>query len=104
MFYIKKEFTKSSLALYLSLILVIGSLLQISSTDFFENNDHILIKIPSIYAQEGDNGDDKIMTSAAFDIDNNNTLTSIHKPILYLLLPDFPGVECGLPGAFCENG
>jgi hypothetical protein len=45
------------LILYLGFILVIGSLHQISSTVFFENNDHILLKIPSIYAQEsGGNG------------------------------------------------
>ncbi len=45
------------MVLYLSLILVIGSFLQISLTDFFGNNDHILMKIPLIYAQdEGGNG------------------------------------------------
>ncbi len=36
-FHLKKEFTKSSLVLYLSFILVTWSLLQISLTDFFEN-------------------------------------------------------------------
>ena len=51
MFYLKKEFTKSNLVLYLSFILVTWSLLQISLTDFFENNDNILMKISSIYAQ-----------------------------------------------------
>ena len=57
MFHLKKEFTKSSLVLYLSFVLVTWSLLQISLTDFFENNDHILIKIPSIYASDnGGNG------------------------------------------------
>ena len=56
-FHLKKEFTRSSLVLYLSLILVTGSLLQISSVDFFETNDHVLIKIPSIYASDnGGNG------------------------------------------------
>jgi hypothetical protein len=50
------HFTKSSLVLYLSIILVTGSLLQISSTpDFFENNKHI--KIPLIYAQDGIGGE-----------------------------------------------
>ena len=53
MFQLKKEFTKFSLVLYLTLILVIGSLLQISLTDFFGNDDHIM-KIPSIYAQDND--------------------------------------------------
>ena len=57
-FHLKKEFTKSSLVLYLSFILVTWSLLQISLTDFFENNDHILIKISSVYSQDdGGNGD-----------------------------------------------
>ena len=38
-FHLKKEFTKSSLVLYLSfIILVTSSLLQISLTDFFRNN------------------------------------------------------------------
>jgi hypothetical protein len=56
-FHLKKEFTKSSLVLYLSFILVTWSLLQISLTDFFENNDHVLLKIPSIYASDdGGNG------------------------------------------------
>ena len=55
MFQLKKEFTKFSLVLYLTLILVIGSLLQISLTDFFGNDDHIM-KIPSIYAQDDDGG------------------------------------------------
>jgi hypothetical protein len=35
-FHLKKECTKSSSVLYLGFILVIGSLLQISSTDFLE--------------------------------------------------------------------
>ncbi|HSF49353.1 MAG TPA: hypothetical protein VLA74_01215 [Nitrososphaeraceae archaeon] len=56
MFHLKKEFTKSNLVLYLSFILVTWSLLQVSLTDFFENNDNILIKIPSIYAQDDDGG------------------------------------------------
>ena len=51
-FHLKKEFTKSSLVLYLSFILVTWSLLQISLTNFFENNDNILMKIPSIYAHD----------------------------------------------------
>ena len=57
-FHLKKEFTKSNLVLYLSFILVTWSLLQVSLTDFFENNDNILMKIPSIYAQDddGENG------------------------------------------------
>jgi hypothetical protein len=42
--------------LYLSFILVTWSLLQLSLTDFFENNDNILMKIPSIYAQDDDGG------------------------------------------------
>jgi hypothetical protein len=51
------HFTKSSLVLYLSIILVTVSLLQISSTNFFGNNAHILVIIPSIYAQDnGGNG------------------------------------------------
>ena len=65
MFHLKKEFTKSNLVLYLSksnlvlylsFILVTWSLLQVSLTDFFENNDNILMKIPSIYAQDDDGG------------------------------------------------
>jgi hypothetical protein len=58
MFSSKKEFTKSSLfVFYLSIILTTGSLLQIlSTTDFFENNDHILMKIPLVYAQDGNGG------------------------------------------------
>ncbi len=56
-FHLKKEFTKSSSVLYFGFILVIGSLLQISSTDFFGNNDHILMKIPSIYAQDNGGND-----------------------------------------------
>ena len=49
------HFTKSNVALYLSIILGTWSLLQISSTnDFFENNKHI--KIPLIYAQDGNGG------------------------------------------------
>ena len=59
---LKKEFPKSNLILYLSFILVTWSLLQISLTDFFENNDNILIKIPSIYAQDdgGGNGNGEV--------------------------------------------
>ncbi len=57
-FLLKKEFSKSSLVLYLGLVLVIGSLTQISSTNFFENNDHTLMKITSIYAQDDDGGGD----------------------------------------------
>ena len=60
MFNFKREFTKSSLVLFLGIILVIGSFTQIKSTiDFFSNNDY-MIKIPSIYAQDdgGDGGDD----------------------------------------------
>ena len=56
MFILKKEFTISNLVLYLSFILVTWSLLQLSLTDFFENNDNILMKIPSIYAQDDDGG------------------------------------------------
>ena len=55
-FQLKKEITKSNLVLYLSFILVTWSLLQISLTDFFENNDNILMKIPLIYAQDDDGG------------------------------------------------
>jgi hypothetical protein len=66
LFHLKKEFTKSSLVLYLCFILVTWSLLQISLADSFENNDHVLLKIPSIYASDdggngngdGDGGDD----------------------------------------------
>ena len=54
MFHAKKKFTKSCLILYFSFILVTWSLLQISLTDFFENNDNILKQIPSIYAQDDD--------------------------------------------------
>jgi hypothetical protein len=65
-FHLKKEFTQPSLVLYLSFILVTWSLLQISLTDFFENNDHIILKIPSVYASDnggngnggGDDGED----------------------------------------------
>jgi hypothetical protein len=59
---LRKEFTKSNLVLYLSFILVTWSLLPISLTDFFENNDNILIKIPSIYAQDdgGENGNGEV--------------------------------------------
>ena len=62
-FQLKKGFNKSSLVLYLSFILVTWSLLQISLTDFFEINDNILMKIPSIYAQDdggvnGNGGED----------------------------------------------
>ena len=60
-FHLKKEFTKSNLILYLSFILVTWSLLQISLTDSFENNDNILMKIPSIHAHgfdDGGNGND----------------------------------------------
>jgi hypothetical protein len=54
-----KEFTKSSLVLSLSLILVIGALLQILSASFFVDNDNLHIKIPKIYAEEdGGGGDD----------------------------------------------
>ena len=58
MFQSKKELTKSCLVLYFSFILFTWSLLQISLTDFFENNDNILMKIPLIYAQDygGGNG------------------------------------------------
>ena len=60
--YITKEHIKSNLVLYLSLILVTGSLFQVLSTGLFENNDRLVIKIPSIYAQDdgggGDNGGD----------------------------------------------
>ena len=52
----KKEFTKSCLVLYFSFILVTWSLLQISLTDCFENNDNIHMKIPLIYAQDYDGG------------------------------------------------
>ena len=54
----KKEFTKSCLVLYFSFILVTWSLLQISLTDCFENNDNVHMKIPLIYAQDygGGNG------------------------------------------------
>jgi hypothetical protein len=52
LFHLKKEFNKSSLVLYLGFILVTWSLLQISLQTFFENNDNILMKIPSIYAQD----------------------------------------------------
>jgi hypothetical protein len=71
------HFTKSSLSLYLSIILVTGSLLQISSTtNFFGNNAHILVKIHSIYAQynggngnggNGDGGDDNGVDSDGGD-------------------------------------
>ena len=47
-----KKCIHPSLALYISIILVTGSLFQISSTILFENNDHIL-KIQSIYASDG---------------------------------------------------
>jgi hypothetical protein len=47
-----KKCIHPSLALYISIILVTGSLFQISSTILFENNDHIL-KIQSIYAGDG---------------------------------------------------
>ena len=53
---LKNEFIKSSLVFYLGFILVTWSLLQLSLTDFFENNDNILIKFPSIYAQDDDGG------------------------------------------------
>jgi hypothetical protein len=61
-FQLRKEFNKSSLVLYFGFILVTWSLLQISLTDFFENNDDILIKIPSIYAQDdgGGNGNGEV--------------------------------------------
>lgn len=52
MFILKKEFTISNLVLYLSFILITWSLLQISLTNFFENNDNILVKISSVYAQD----------------------------------------------------
>jgi hypothetical protein len=52
LFHLKKEFNKSSLVLYLGFILVTWSLLQISLQTFFENNDNILMKIPSIYAKD----------------------------------------------------
>ena len=54
---IKKEI-KSSLILSISIILITGSLLQILSTSLFVNNDHTLIKISSIYAQDDDGGGD----------------------------------------------
>jgi hypothetical protein len=57
-FQLKKEFTKSNLVLYLSFILVTWSLLQVSLTDFFENNDNILMKVSSIYAQDDGGGND----------------------------------------------
>ena len=62
MFHVKKEVTKSNLILYLSFILVTWSLLQISLTDFLENNDNILMKLPSIYAQGdgGENGEGEV--------------------------------------------
>ena len=41
---IKQEFTKSSLVLSLSIILVIGALLQILSASFFVDNDNLHIK------------------------------------------------------------
>jgi hypothetical protein len=55
-FYLKKEFTKSDLILYIGFILVTWSLLQISLTNFFENNDNILMKISSVYAQDDGGG------------------------------------------------
>jgi hypothetical protein len=55
-FQLKKEFNKSSLVLYLGFILVTWSLLQIPLQTFFENNDNILMKIPSIYAQDDGGG------------------------------------------------
>ena len=59
LYIIKKEFTKSSLILSLSLILVIGALLQILSASFFVDNDNLHIKIPKIYAEDdGGGGDD----------------------------------------------
>jgi hypothetical protein len=56
---IKKENIKSNLVLYLSLILVTGSLFQVLSIGLFENNDHsLVIKIHSIYAQDDGGGDE----------------------------------------------
>jgi len=55
---IKKEHIKSNLVFYISLILVTGSLFQVLSTAIFENNDAIVMKIPSIYGQEDDGGGD----------------------------------------------
>ena len=76
MFYLKKEFTKSNLVLYLSFILVTWSLLQVSLTDFFENNDNILMKIPSIYAQDyyggNGNGEKAVNGNGNSDIGDSN--------------------------------
>ena len=55
---IKKGYTKSSLVLFVSLILVTGALVQISLIGFFENNDHTLMKISPIYAEDGGDGGD----------------------------------------------
>ena len=57
MLHIKREI-RSSLVLSISLILVIGSLLQILSTSLLENHDDHILKIQSIYAKEdGSNND-----------------------------------------------
>ena len=53
---IKKDFTKSSLVLFVSLILVTGSLLQILLISLSENNNHTLLKISPIYAEDGGDG------------------------------------------------
>ena len=58
--YIIKREIKSSFILFISFILVTGSLLQLLSTSIFVDNEHALIKIPSSYAEEdgGDGGGD----------------------------------------------
>ncbi len=56
--YITKEHIKSNLVLYISIILLTGLLIQISSTDFFENNDNRFLKLSTVYAQDDGGGDD----------------------------------------------
>ena len=52
MLHIVKKEIKSSFILFISLILITGSLFQILSTGLFMDNDHTLMKINSVYAQD----------------------------------------------------
>ena len=93
MFHLKKEFTKSNLVLYLSFILVTWSLLQISLTDFFENNDNILIKIPLIYAQDdgGGNGNGEVSYDNGGSDIQEQSLDKVNTQEKYVGQEDIPG-------------